>query len=178
MKYPLSTLGAALALVFTFTACDKKEAGAPTAPAVPAVDPKVAFTNALDAIADDMIALDAKTRDNPEARKELSSILAKVQAVSTDGIPAAVATAFGKVQDNVKAMAEILPQIPTDIPQDPARLAEYAQANPEKMKALMEMVPKMEPLKTEGDAARKELEEAAKANGMDLTKFIKAGESK
>ncbi len=183
MKFSAILLAAAVSAVSV--SCDKPAANTPaaglpaTAPPAPVVDPKAAFTDSLNALADEVNGLEAKYKNgNPmEILKELPGVLAKLQLVSTDGLPEDVAAAFKKLQANSSRMGEVIDTFPKDLPSDPAKMGEYMQANPEAMNAMMAAGPKMEALKAEGEIAKKELEEAAAKNGMDLTKFIKAGEN-
>jgi hypothetical protein len=183
MKFPAILLAAAVSAAAV--SCDKPAANSPaagtpaTAPPAPVVDPKAAFTDSLNALADEVNGLEAKYKNsNPmEILKELPGVLAKLQLVSTEGLPEDVAAAFKKLQANSSRMGEIIATFPKDLPSDPAKMGEYMQANPEAMNAMMAAGPKMETLKADGDIAKKELEEAAAKNGMDLTKFIKAGEN-
>jgi len=186
MKLPSFTLAAALALAVT--ACDKKpavsssaESSAPataSAPAAPAVDPKVAFTTALDQLADevDTITKEGKAGNPMDIMKKIPAVMAKLESVPTAGLPAEVVTAFGKVVKDAKAKTDILAKFPADLPSDPAAIPAYMQANPDAMKAMMEAQSQMGAMEVESKAVEAEFKAAAEKNGMDVTKFINAGQ--
>jgi hypothetical protein len=197
MKKSAFALTAFLAVIFT--ACEKKPAVTAASPApstttpaaadapapavavpAPAADPKVAFTTALNAMADEVYALEKKYKDtNPmELMKQLPGLLKKLETVPTAGLPEDLAAAYTRVQKNASATGDMIAAIPADLPDDPDKIQAYLQANPGVMKVMMEMDAKMAPLKEEGEVAKKELEAAAAKHGLDLSRFIKAGEHK
>lgn len=150
---------------------------APPAPA-PAADPKAVFTAALNAVADEVNALEKKHKDtNPmELMKQLPGLLKKLESVSTAGLPEDLAAAFTRVQKNASATADLIASVPAELPADPDKIPDWLQAHPEVMKIMLEMDAKMTPIKAEGEVAKKALEAAAAKHGLDLSRFIKAGE--
>jgi cytochrome c556 len=112
-----------------------------------------------------------------EVMKKIPAIMAKLSAVPTKGLPEDLAAAFARVAKNGAATSEVMALIPADFPADPQAIQAYMQAHPEVMKTMMELQTKMTPLKAEGEAAEKELSEAATKHGLDVSKFINAGKA-
>ena len=166
-----------------FTACDKKpsaEAGKASggAPAV-AADPKAAFKSACDAIASKVTAAtaDLKSGKTKEGLAAMTAIASSLGTVPVEGLPADLKTAFQSFTKSVEEMIGVMKDIPEGLPSDPSKMEEYMKtAGPEVMQKLMAMGPKMEALKPKHDEAKAALETAAKAAGIDLTVFLKAGD--
>jgi hypothetical protein len=205
MKQKLIAL-AVTGLTFGFAACDKKapEAAAPSAsssasttpaaaepapaaaaapaPAAaepapaPAGDSKAAFIAELDKIADEVTAIQKEGGNPMDLMKKLPAILGKLEAIPTTGLPEDVATAFGKVVKDSKEKIGILSQFPSDLPSDPAAIPAYMQAHPEVAKTMMELQGKMAGMAAESQAVEAEFKAAAEKNGMDVSKFLKAGQ--
>ena len=176
-----------LALALGLSACDKPAApsapsggaaASPAASAAPAaVDPKAAFATALNDIGAEVTGLEKTFKGNPmEMMKKLPEILAKLEGVATDGLPADLATAFNRLRTNAAETAALIKTIPADLPTDPSAIGPYIQAHPEALTALQGLQEKMGPIKLEGEIARKELTAAAAANGIDIKTFIKSAE--
>ncbi|MDB6071737.1 MAG: hypothetical protein JWL81_2908 [Verrucomicrobiales bacterium] len=175
-----------LALALGLSACDKPSApsavpggsAAPAAaPAAAAVDPKAAFATSLNAIGAEVTGLEKTFKGNPmEMMKKLPDILTKLDGVSTDGLPADLTAAFNRLRKNAAETGALIQTIPADLPTDPSAIGPYLQAHPEALTALQGLQEKMGPIKLEGEIARKELQTAAAASGIDIKMFIKAGE--
>ncbi|MES2705187.1 MAG: hypothetical protein V4726_01160 [Verrucomicrobiota bacterium] len=187
MKNKLIVLASA-GLAIGFSACDKKSsetavsapatAGEPAAAAVPAVDPKVAFQEGLDALGGEIetATTEAKTAGNPMLlMQKLPEIVAKAKTVPTAGLPEEVTAAYGKFLKATDTMMEIMATIPKDLPTKPDEMATYMQAHPEVMKSFAEAQPKLQAADAEVEAAKTELQAAAEKNGINVTKFLNAG---
>lgn len=185
-------------LTFGFAACDKKapeaaapaaasssssstatpaaESAAPAVPAAPAVDPKAAFTENLNKLADEMNALKQQGGSPSDMLKKLPELQTKLEAVPTTGLPADVVTSFEKAVKDSKAMMEILAKFPSDLPSDPAAIPAYMQANPDAAKTMMEVQTQLQTKAVESKAVQEEFKAAAEKHGIDVTKFVQAGE--
>jgi hypothetical protein len=141
------------------------------------MDPKATFETALNKLAEDVAAVEKEAGGNPlEMMKQLPVILTKLQAVPTAGLPEDLVTAFGRLQKNALDTAEVMKAIPADMPSEPAEIEAYVKEHPEVMAALGGIQGKMQPIQKDGEAAREELKAAAAKHGVNVSKFLKAGE--
>lgn len=193
MKIKCLTLAAA-SLVLGLASCDKPTTStsgsstsssstastAPTASTVAtAADPKAAFATALNALGGeiDTIQKKAKASADPLSMiKEMEPVLAKVSALPTTGLPEDLTAGFNRFMKSTNEMVTVFKSIPADLPKDPAQIPAYMQANPEAMKAMQEVGTKMAAAQTEAEAAKVEFKAAATKNGIDISKFLEAGE--
>lgn len=189
-----SLLLAAAGLAFTLSACDKKAADAVHKPAdggtpvstesvpartVPKVDPKVAFQDGLNALAVEIAAItkEAKDSGNPLMMlQKLPPILEKAKAVPTTGLSEELSTAYDGFLKSNDAVLEVLKVIPSDLPTKQEEMAAYMQAHPEAAKAFMDMQPKLQEASQKADEAKNNLKAAAEKEGIDINKFLTAGD--
>ncbi|TAD82487.1 MAG: hypothetical protein EAY75_16335, partial [Bacteroidetes bacterium] len=72
--------------------------------------------------------------------------------------------------------AEVIKAVPADIPSGKAEVEAYMKANPAVMVALSGVQERMQAINKEGEAARQDLKAAAAKYGVNVSKFLKAGE--
>lgn len=147
------------------------------APAEATVDAKASFEAALNSLADDVAAVEKESGGNPlKMMKQLPVILTKLQAVPVAGLPEDIVSAFARLQKNAMDTAEVMKVIPADMPSDPAEIEVYVKDHPEVMVALSGIQGRMQPIQEEGEAAREDLKAAAAKHGVNVSKFLKAGD--
>jgi hypothetical protein len=163
-------------------ACDKpantgtaaKEAGSAVA-----ADPKVAFQTACDATADQInkATAEMKAGKMKEGLAAMKTISEGLSSLPVAGLPDDLQAAFKDFSGKTGDILAIMTELPEGMPLDNEKMAQWVQtAGPEALAKLQAMGPKMQALQPQVDAAKTKLETAAKAAGIDLTKFLKAGD--
>ncbi len=109
---------------FLFTSCDKKAEEAKTGGTTPApsATPAVSEKDAVERFKKDMDGLEAHAESLKEASKTdptvqvtlPSQMMAKMDAISTDGLPADLKDAFVKSREKLKAVVTVLKDVPQE----------------------------------------------------------------
>jgi len=160
---PILALFAAAAS-FTLTGCDKKPAtGGSESNSIPAVvDEKTAIENFKTEVEGVGKWIEEKQKAEPTdpmvAMGMMGEVIGKIKGIKTDGLPADLKGAWNEMGGVLVEMREVFKGMPTSKPEDP-------------MKALMEIMPKMQAVQAKMEPAGKKLEEIGKKYGLDLSKI-------
>lgn len=135
-------------------ACDaQKSSGSGAAAAessAPAVDPKKRFENDLNALGDEVQAIQAASSGNPaEDAKKVIAVAEKLQTVDTSGLPADLVDAFDAVKVNMGKSVELMKRLPDNMPTSEAEMPEWVANNPQALQALMEIGEQMPAIQLE-----------------------------
>ena len=169
MKRTQITALFAAAIAFAFAACDNKSAdtgtGKPTDAAKPAVvDEKTAIANFKSEVEGVTKWIEEKQKtaaaDPAAGMAMVGEIVSKFKGIKTDGLPADLKGAWGDMSGVMGEMGEIFKGMPTAKPDKPE----------DAMKAMVELMPKMEAIQAKMGPAAKKLEEVGKKYGLDMTK--------
>jgi hypothetical protein len=164
---------ASLAAAFALTGCGEKktETSGATAPegaksAAPAVvDEKTAIENFKKEATEIGKFAEAKMKEaqggNPmAAMTSMGEVFAKLKAIKTDGMPADFKAAWADLNVAFTDMGELFKSLPkADKPEDG-------------MKAMMELMPRMQAIQAKLEPAQKKVEELAKKYGFDMNQLM------
>ncbi|MEO6740849.1 MAG: hypothetical protein ABIP20_11385 [Chthoniobacteraceae bacterium] len=148
----------------TFSGCDKKPGTADSGSAPKVVDEKTAIANFKTDVEGVTKWIEEKQKTppaDPAAGMAMASeVIAKFQAIKTDGLPADLKAAWGDMSALMSEMGTIFKSMPTAKPDKPE----------DAMKAMGEIMPKMMALQAKVEPAAKKLEEVGKKHGLDMSK--------